>query len=320
MTILCVDDNVKFLSSMVERLQVEGFDVDGVSTCESAIAAFIAKPFGYDVVITDMAFPGGEDGEQLVAKLIELRESRGYEAAPEIICITGDERKIRSELVNALRERGCQYVLKGGDQYVVETQAAMMRLQKMRREGPTFLFVHQGSDRYEWDNKAIWSCTPGEVIKEVRLLHSGGRELVDMAPAPRRLFDFLARHTSRRAFSVEEVANSISLDEFYNFWQRHENTDTRDSVKNNVHRIRVALDRVFRKMGSPFESDKVLSTQTYEDTSEPSFRIESQINSSGRIQVAAIDSLLPYSEKDEWYRVNARVYVEHIPRSQHLPL
>ena len=105
MSTLCVDDDSSFLKSIIERLQADNYEVDGADSSNSAIAAFMRDPFRYDVVITDMEFPGGDDGERLVAELIELRERRGYDAAPEIMCITGARSKMNPQLVNRLRER-----------------------------------------------------------------------------------------------------------------------------------------------------------------------------------------------------------------------
>jgi CheY-like chemotaxis protein len=311
-SVLCVDDNLPFLNSMLERLAVANYAVDGVETPNAAIDAFGRNPFKYDVVITDMEFPSCDDGEQLVAELIELRERRGYDAAPEIICITGARSKMSPGLINRLKERGCHYVLKGTDQYFIETQAAMMRLGQLRGSGPTFLFVHKGSEQYEWDNKGKWGCSVGESVNEVFLLHSGRREKVKMDPTPRRLFDLLAKHTSRRPLSVEEVANSMALDEFYCYWQKNDETVSSESVKNNVRRIRVALDKAFKLIGLPFSSTKVLSTETYEDTTEPS-GIDYQPISTASIRVADIGSLLPYSERSECYRLRAKAFIEHIP-------
>lgn len=287
--ILCVDDNAPYLKSMVERLQANNYEVDSTESPIAALSAFKQAPFKYDVVLTDMDFPCGKDGEMLIAELVALREKRGYDPAPEIVCITGARSKMSPELVNRLRDKGCQYVLKGTDQYFIETQAALKRLEEARTKGPTFLFVHAASPEYRWDDKQNWGCVVGESVTEVCLLHSGRRIRIKLGPAPRRLFDFLARRTSTRAFSVEEVANAVSLDDFYSYWEGGNETVTSNSVKTNVNRIRGGLRAAFKAMNLPFKPSEVLSSETYEDTTEPAL------------------------EKTRFYRFRARAIVEHVP-------
>lgn len=271
-SILCVDDNKAFLQSMGERLRAENYDVDEFDSAEAALAAFQRNPFKYDVVITDVDLQGGDDGEALVTKLIELREIRGYDPSPEIICITGARSKMDAKLVNRIRERGCHYVLKGTDQYYLEIQAAVIRLREMRGKGPQFLFVHSTSEEYAWQNNGKWGCKIGESVNEVFLLHSGARVMINLAPAPRRLFDFFARRTARRPFSLEEVANAVALDEFYSYWETGDETVTSDAIKNNVRRIRMALRVAFKSAKIPIEAERILSTESIDHTDLYRFR------------------------------------------------
>lgn len=311
-SILCVDDDKKCLNSIVERLQAEHYDVDGSESANAAIAAFKRNPFKYEVVITDLDMPGGADGEMLLAQLVELRERRGYDPAPEIICLTGAKSKMNPVLINRIRERGCHYVVKGSDQYVIETQAAIMRLRDMRDKGPTFLFVHGAAEKYKWDDKGQWGCQVGESVNEVLLVHSGGRVRAKLAPTPRRLFDFFARRASTRPLSLEEVANNVALDPFYSYWETGDETVSSESIKNNVRRIRTGLQAVFESINVPFKATEVLSTETYEDTSEPAFGSSQKISRT-HLKSTDIKSLLPYSEKTEFYRFKARALVEHVP-------
>lgn len=298
---------------MVERLQLDGHEVDRANSFQSAVDAFTRNQYGYDAVITDIDLRGPEDGEDLASMLIALREKRGYDVAPEIICITGARSKMNSALMNRLRDRGCRYALKGSDQYLIETEAAMTHLKNIRGDGPTFLFVHRGSDNYAWGDTLSWGCNVGETVDQVLLLHPGGRKEIELGPAPRRLFDFLAKHTSRRPLTVEEVANGYALDEFYSYWQSHDKTVSSDSVKNNVLRIRAALDIAFGAIGWFLRGENVLATEKYEDKSEPSLLADLRVDSKTRIRVADIDTLIPHSATIERYRLKARAYVEHIP-------
>jgi CheY-like chemotaxis protein len=313
MSILCVDDNLPFLTSMVERLEAAGLQVDAVTEPNAALQALTTNPFRYDVVISDMEFPGTLDGEHLVTQIIDFRETRGYDPSPEIVCITGAKSKMTPELLQRMRERGCHYVLKGTDQYFIETQAAMMNLQELRSGRPSFLFVHGAAAGYEWGLTERSRCQVGESVNEVHLLHSGLRRPIKLDPTPRRVFDFLAKRTSRRPYSVEEVANAMALDEFYSYWHGEEATLSSDWVKNNVARIRNALRQAFSETGLPLSPTDVLATEVFEDKGE--VRVEGARTNLRKSQVRAVsrEDILPFSERSECYRFRGRALVEHIP-------
>jgi hypothetical protein len=103
------------------------------------------------------------------------------------------------------------------------------------------------------------------------------------------LFDFLARRASLRPFSVEEVANAMSQDDFYSYWEGDDGTLSSNAVKNNVNRIRVALRATFSAAALSVDASKVVSSEIYQDTDEP---------------------LL---ERTRLYRFKGRAIVEHIP-------
>jgi len=62
-SIYVVDDDKLILDSLSEFLRLEGFDVDGGSSCDAALAALAVKP--YDIVLTDVNMPG-VDGFELL--------------------------------------------------------------------------------------------------------------------------------------------------------------------------------------------------------------------------------------------------------------
>jgi len=84
-------------------------------------------------------------------------------------------------------------------------------------------------------------------------------------------------------------------------------------TRGGARRIRVALDKAFKLIGLPLKATDVLSTETYEDKSEPPVGMNSQLISKAGIKAVAIDSLLPYSERSECYRLKAKAYIEHVP-------
>jgi DNA-binding NtrC family response regulator len=78
--ILLVDDEVKFLQAVAERLSIKGFDVTTATNGDEAIDA--ANQGGFDVAVVDLQMPG-TDGAQ-VLKI--LKQNHKF---IEIIMLTG---------------------------------------------------------------------------------------------------------------------------------------------------------------------------------------------------------------------------------------
>ena len=78
--ILLVDDEVKFLKAVADRLSIKGFDVTTAANGDDAVAA--AKQGGFDVAVVDLQMPG-MDGTQ-VLKI--LKQNHKF---IEIIMLTG---------------------------------------------------------------------------------------------------------------------------------------------------------------------------------------------------------------------------------------
>ena len=78
--ILLVDDEIKFLQAISDRLSMKGFDVTTAGNGEDAIKA--AKKGGFDVAVLDLQMPG-IGGEQV---LRILKQNHKY---IEIIMLTG---------------------------------------------------------------------------------------------------------------------------------------------------------------------------------------------------------------------------------------
>ncbi len=62
-SIYVVDDDKLILDSLSEFLRLEGFEVDGGSSCDEALTALAVKP--YDIVLTDVNMPGADGFELL---------------------------------------------------------------------------------------------------------------------------------------------------------------------------------------------------------------------------------------------------------------
>jgi DNA-binding NtrC family response regulator len=78
--ILLVDDEVKFLKAVADRLEIKGFNITTAVNGEGAIAA--ANQGGFDVAVLDLQMPG-MDGKQV---LKTLKQNHKF---IEIIMLTG---------------------------------------------------------------------------------------------------------------------------------------------------------------------------------------------------------------------------------------
>ena len=74
-----------------------------------------------------------------------MRANRGYDLAPEVVCLTG--KIIDPNVANSVRQMGGQYVLKGlAMNYLLEVKAAIARIAEFRNAGPTISFVHAAAE------------------------------------------------------------------------------------------------------------------------------------------------------------------------------
>ena len=68
-TVLLVDDEEEFVSTLAERLEMRGLSVDTAGDGETAVEKVAKKAF--DAVLLDMAMPG-MDGIETLKKLLEI--------------------------------------------------------------------------------------------------------------------------------------------------------------------------------------------------------------------------------------------------------
>jgi CheY-like chemotaxis protein len=291
--ILYVEDRQRQRELVADRLRRQGYDVVDEGDAKVGLAIFQSEPFGFDVVLTDLDFreTSGEcDGVWLMNRILNLRDKRGYDPGPEIICMTSVY--IDPNLANRIRRRGGQFILKGSPQtYLLEIEAALERLETYRSTGPNLLFLHAAAENASWNDEHDRSpCVVGESVNSVYVVTSGNRERVPLSKKPLLLFDYLARRASRFPLRVEEVANGFVCDEFYYFWMGRERDQTlsSDTVKVNVGRIRAGLSSVFQKIQLHHDPNHVLSTERIHD---------------------------PDGEDDDAlaYRLHANILIQHIP-------
>ncbi len=86
--VLLVDDDVRLLAQLTDRLERDGFDVQPARSGNEALTRF--RTFGPDVVVLDLMMPG-MDGEETAERLLRLGD------VPIIVlsAITASESKVR---------------------------------------------------------------------------------------------------------------------------------------------------------------------------------------------------------------------------------
>lgn len=235
--ILCVDDDPRFLTSMVDAFRSLGYRAQGAESPEAALQQFSSASFDFDVVVTDMTFGKQQRGQELMLELFRLRELRGFDPAPEVICLTGNELNFSPSLINDLNERGGEYVRKGSTQYIDMTIAAIERLSRLRGTGPSFVITHSLSGDYSWQ-KHDFQCLAGEAVNSITVRRGSKPEDFVVSKKLRYLFNFLARRTCRRGFSLEEISAGLSNDPFYAHWNEE---PSKGSIKRNINRLRDEL-------------------------------------------------------------------------------
>ncbi|MDA8140440.1 MAG: response regulator [Desulfobacteraceae bacterium] len=80
-SVLVIDDEEDFVTTLVNRLQKRKIEAQGVTSGEAALEALAKADF--DVILLDIKMPGGMDGIET------LREIRKRQPQAEVILLTG---------------------------------------------------------------------------------------------------------------------------------------------------------------------------------------------------------------------------------------
>ena len=91
--ILFIDDDVKRVSSHIEMLQMEGYEVETEASAQKALEAFMKNPSGYSLIILDIMMPKDEFTRQETnfgrnTGLVLLEKLRGISKDIPIIVLT----------------------------------------------------------------------------------------------------------------------------------------------------------------------------------------------------------------------------------------
>jgi DNA-binding NtrC family response regulator len=118
--ILLVDDEVEFVSTLSERLQLRGYDVRTANNALEALASVYKEP--PDVIILDLRIPGMDGIETLKA-------IKKFDPAIEVIMLTGHG-DIRS-VEEGMKSGAFEYIMKPVD---ISELTAKIDIARKRRQ------------------------------------------------------------------------------------------------------------------------------------------------------------------------------------------
>lgn len=157
---------------------------------------------------------------------------------------------------------------------------AIELLRDYRRElamrGPQFLITHR-----LWQPGTI--CTHGEMVAKIEIIHNGRAFLVTLSTRLMLLFDYLCRwrYTPQ---SLSQIAAGLSADGFAREHGAHANAQeflskalSRTAVKQQLLRLRDALEVAFQKAGLTIDPDRVLLAEATEGN-EVAYRLKISVD------------------------------------------
>jgi CheY-like chemotaxis protein len=308
--ILWVDDEDDVRRVTREVLESVGYEVVEAKTAEEAIERFKENPFRFDLVLTDIVLEGSKlDGEQLMQKIFELRDERGYDPAPHVICITGKPDRQNSPTIGRVEENGGRFVMKGHPNgFLPFLERELKRIEELRGQGPIFIIEHALSG-YSGSAKVKSGdvCPSGEKVIRVLLRYTGGEEDLKLNDEDKLVFDYLARFVKRNPRSLDMITQGYYEHPFYGNWLSAGVNETK--VKQSIYRIRRRMREAFAKVHLGLDPKDVLVTE----------KITSDEKEIGGQKKASRKSKNKKSSKDAskdnrntQYRMKGRFIVRHI--------
>jgi CheY-like chemotaxis protein len=261
--ILWVDDEDKVREVTQKVLESTGYEVKAAKTSGEAINLFKQDPFGYEIVLTDLILRGSElDGEQLMEMIFKLRDERGYDPAPHVICMTGQPDRQNSATVQRVEEKGGRYVTKGHPNgYLPFIAREVDRIGQLRQQGPTFILTHALSGGAKTSVvKSGTFCPEGEAVVKIQLSLPTRNVDLKLSATEKLIFDYLARMTQRFPLSLAEVTQGLSQNGFYNLWFA-DSGPSKENVKKVINSIRNKLSKTFTSVSLGLSVKNVLASE-----------------------------------------------------------
>lgn len=321
--ILCVEDNDEERNWMMKNLAVEGrqrgdtYILEGAETPEEALKKIDRNSFLYHVVLTDMDFrPLSENtGQWLMERIIEIREQRGYDIAPEVICITGHPQMVKPEINNKVKLNGGVFILKGEAMaYVVEVVAALQRIRDFRSKGIIIIFQHKIATGYSFGQMKGSVCSKNELLHKALIDNKGRRHDIPLSRVPLTYLNILAKYGYKsNGLTRDEIFQKASADNFFAAQFHGHEPKTKNGFLNAIRRASNGLGRVLHDLRWNIGPTEILVTDYYEiDSGEriPDEEIQARLRHCRQGQSKYFQ---PGRDVYARYRLHANTYLEHQP-------
>lgn len=242
-----IEDKKEHQGAIASAFRRLAFNIDFTVDGSSGLEQLKKFEWDYKVVLIDLDLPG-RDGIEVAKDVKYWREERGFNVAPEIICITANRKYMTADIMMEIeRKLGMKYLLKFGFEHAtLALEAAAKWVDFQRINGPYILFRKRNPG----------ATTPGGTPERKRLSVEHGRsrgegpdmqyiELTDISinqkhiTLPRiesKLFYYIAWYSGRHA--------ALSYDDLmYEFCVFEDRDFSREHIKQCLSRIRNALQK-----------------------------------------------------------------------------
>lgn len=253
--ILWVENDAEYQRILTRRLVKAGHSITECADRQTAMEIIKNNPLKFDIVITDIHLthndPNG--GRELTKQINEWKTKRGYDPAPQVLCITNYYVDAKTQF--EVEQEGGRYASKDANtkEHLRNIDLLLLELDKIRGQGPLFKIVH----KYAPDTIGR-GCYVGEEVASVELVYRNAVFPVTLTKKPRRIFDYLARYAFTYPQTTMDIIKGLTEgNAFYHEWFAGEEVSP-DSIKMDIRRIRKALGETFRQAHLNLDPKSVL--------------------------------------------------------------
>jgi hypothetical protein len=250
--ILLVSTNTGPDNTVASALRDQSHCVDVVG--RSADLPRVVGDRKYDVVITDMT--GVTDGG--FGELDALRAALSNQSQlPGLLCMTKDKRRFLQ-----IEDRGARYVWTGhfeAEAVSDGVDVVLLERAKLLSTGPLLSIYHRFHRRGT-------ICTPGEEIAGIALSYRSKEHYLQIGTEPCLLVDLAARQ--RLPYNLAQLSRALARDPFTvqharfgGGMKRGHRQRSSDSIKTDIHRIRLALTEALEAAHLNLPADSILVSE-----------------------------------------------------------
>lgn len=323
-SVLIADDDAGFVSRCREKLVRCGCNVAVAHTPEEGFEQFMTAPFGFDVIFVDLNFPdypGAEGGWELTEKIVSATEQRGFNVAPQLICLSGSQIDELSEAT----KRHARPILKGrgADAVVFEVLHAIKFLDQLTA-GLKIVIRHVSSIRDREYSKPEVRRYNFDLYPESAavVLPDGLIEMKELKDAPLAMLDLLAWAIPQGPLRWNDLLRKANTHPYFRETLPSAlfKTDNRDYLKVLVARVRAGLRNVLQDARINLKVDDVFASYYRDPLTEKFIRVDER--ESVRRTAEELKNTYPKltdllkEDKNAYYQLHAWVEIENCHPSE----